>query len=146
MGATRLRRLTALLALACAGLEPATGLPLFVSALELHRDDHAHSLAVVSDVGHVDVVVSHAEDGHHERAAAAGEDLAPASSDGDHVYHITSSDLPNATQRRVDLAMLPAPALRVALPFAPGMASAERGWSAPHACTFDHLSTVVLRI
>jgi hypothetical protein len=146
MVATWLRRLTAVFALACAGLEPATGLPLLLSALELRHGDHAHSLAVVSDVGHVDVVLSHTEDGHHEHDAVTGEDLAPASSSSDHVYHITSSDLPNATQRRVDLAMSLAPTFRVALPLAPGTAGAERVWSAPHARSSDHLSTIVLRI
>lgn len=147
MSSTWTRGLTTLLALTCAGVEPATGLPLLVRVLELHGvGDHAHSLVVVSDAGHVDVVLSHAEDGHRDHAAAAGVDLAPASSSSDHVFHITSSELLNATKRRADLAMLPAPTLRGALPFAPAVTGVERLSSAPHARTSDHLSTIVLRI
>jgi hypothetical protein len=142
MRARRLRRLTAVVALVCAALEPAPGITLFVSAFD-QRSDHAHSLRVVSDVGHVDVVLSHAAESR-ELPADAGPELAADPSQRDHVYHITTSDLSTATSYRAAPALHAAPAFATAFVSASPRRALSRSLRGAHV--LDPLSTIVLRI
>jgi hypothetical protein len=135
--------------LACAAVEPALGSPVLGSALRLvlHPGDHMHAVALLSDAGHFDLVLSHGEDGSHEHDAATGAALASnPSSSGDHVFHLTSDDPLSATQRRLDLALAAASAPGISRPLVPHSTRGLRVSSAPRARSLDSLSTVVLRI
>lgn len=144
-----MRRLAVLLMLACAGVEPAMGSPVLGGALRLilHPGDHSHSVALLSDAGHFDLVLSHAADETHEQPDATADAFAPTPpTRSDHVFHITGDDLLSATQRRVDLAASPASALGILRSTAIPSTRRVCASSAPHAHRFDHLSTIVLRI
>jgi len=134
------------LALACAGAQVAPGAALLASALALHASDHAHSVSVVADEGHVHLVLSHDRRGHRDRASAGHHDeRATATSERNHVFHFTDEDAAK-TARRAGVA--PALAAVTAVAVMPGptplwvlLPSLE-----PRARSSGSLRTVVLRL
>jgi len=135
--------------LACAAVEPATGSPVLGSALRivLHSGDHSHSVALLSDAGHFDLVLSHSDGDSREHDGATRDALAPLpSSSGEHVFHLTSDDWLSATQRRLDLAAADASVPALSVPLGVVSLRGLRVASAPRARSADHLSTIVLRI
>ncbi len=135
--------------LACAGAQPAFGSSLVVSALTfgIHASDHGHSVALRSDGDHLDIVVSHTErDAHEPGAAARGHAHPVGVSEGDHVVHVTASDLANTKFRRLLLEPTHALSSPVASPLALTPKRVPPRAPDVHACGADQLRTVVLRL
>jgi hypothetical protein len=134
--------------LACACAQSVAGASLLVSALwlGLHPGDHAHAFALLSDGGHVDLVLSHAASGAHDHGEAPrGEDASGAFSQGDHVFHLTGGDVVSATARRAGLAAPPALASEAALPFASVSQGALRASLERRTRSSEHTRALVLR-
>jgi hypothetical protein len=137
----RKRRLGAILMLACALAQPAAASDALAGglALALHGNADAHALMMVSDDGHLDLVLCHGDDD------CRGEPSEDASlSEGDHVVHLIDSN--DAAARRLGLDPSPPLEVSVALPLArdPRVAACTR----PEDCArvADSLRTVVLRL
>jgi len=145
-----IRNLVVPLALACAGLQLAPESVLLASALTLALDasDHAHSISLFADEGHVDLVLSHEElGGHHPGGAHHHGDPRSATSERDHVFHLTTADdAANTMSRRAGLAAGPALATAIAVLPAPTRLWAPRPSPDPRARSSDFLRTVVLRL
>jgi len=142
-----MRKLAVPLALACAGTHGASGSALLASTLTLHASDHAHSVSLVPDEGHLDLVLSHDErGGHDQRVAWHHGDPAASASERDHVLHLTDDDTANTTPRRAGLAAVPAAATAVAMLPAPTLLWVRHRSPDPRARSSDFLRTVVLRL
>jgi hypothetical protein len=131
-----------------AGLQIAPGQTLLAGVLLLeHATDHAHTVSLVPEEGHVHLVLSHERPGDEDRAPAEHHNATTQSaSEGDHVVHIgdlraTStpprpSGVPPTPTITTAVAMLSAPAAR--LPLLPSLD--------PHSRSSDALRTVILRL
>jgi hypothetical protein len=142
-----MRKLTVLLALACAGTQIAAGSALLMSTLALgfHASDHRHSVSLVADEGHLHLVLSHDERGGQDPGGAWHHgDPTTSVSKGDHVVHLEDNDGVN-TIRRADLAV-PAAAPAVAMLPALSPRSVPHRSPEPRARSSDLLRTVVLRL
>lgn len=149
MKASSLRKLAVALMLACAGVQPALGEGLVASALALgiRASDHAHSVGFRSDGSHIDIVLSHGEDGvHADDGATPDHDHLAGVSEQDHVVHVAAGEAGSATPRRavVNAASALASTLALASVSAPA-------WSPVHSFEprgrgVDHLKTIVLRV
>jgi hypothetical protein len=97
-------RLAALLIGLCAVAQSGGGSELLAGAVSLgfHGHHHAHSASIVSEDGHLHLVLSHSEDGHSGRGAPHDGRLGELSG-SDHVLHLVT-DEPTTTSRRSDLA------------------------------------------
>jgi hypothetical protein len=97
-------RLAALLMGLCAAAQSAGGSELLAGAvsLGLHAHDHGHSASIVSEDGHVHLVLSHSEDGNSAKGTQHERRLGRFS-DRDHVLHITAEGPTTTTSRRSDL-------------------------------------------
>lgn len=136
-------------ALACAAAQVAPGAALLSSALTLglHASDHAHSVSLVADGGHVQLVLSHEERGHRDGAAGRHHDEQASSiSETDHVFRLTDDGAASTATRRAGVA--PAPAVATAVPVlpAPSPQWVLRASLEPRARSSDSLGTVVLRL
>ena len=149
MKSSRLGKFCVLLMLFCAGAQPALGSSLIASALALGIDanDHAHSVVLHSDGGHIDVVLTHGKRGAHEHGGAPSDHDHPASfSDTDHVVHVAGCDAARATARRANLQ---APLALAASPVRPVVVAPV--WSpsrslAPRTHGVAQQRTIVLRL
>ena len=145
-----IRNLVVPLALACAGLQLAPESVLLASALTLALDasDHAHSISLFADGGHVDLVLSHEDlGGHHPGNAHHHGDPTSATSERDHVFHLTTAgDAANTMLRRAGLAPSPALATAIAVLPAPATLWLLHHSLEPRARSSDSLRTVVLRL
>ena len=145
-----MRKLAALLMLACAAAQPAPASALHARALTLglHARHHAHAVSVVSEDGHFHLVLSHAaqRDSGDHRGPARPDDPQASFSESDHVLHLAGDDPVNATARRGDASQPPLLAIAVALPSVPAPLSVFRPSPEPRARGADQLRTVVLRL
>jgi len=143
------RRLPVLLVLACVAAQPATRGALLATALTIatHGSHHAHSVSVVADEGHFDLVFSHHESGGHDHGDAPhGEDGTTSLDEGDHVLHLSGDDAAGAGSRRAGLDPAPPLAMAIAIRFAVVPVSHLRAPPQARARSSDHLKTVVLRL
>lgn len=140
------RKLGALLMLACAAVQPAAASAPLASALALalHRGDHAHSVAVVPEDGHLHIVLSHGQGDGHQDEGVSHSGHALTSYSADHVFHLAEAD--SATIRRAALDPAPPLAMAAALPLRPAPLVVVRPRPEPRARGADPLSTVVLRL
>ena len=145
----RARRLRAALLLACALAHPAFSSALLASAvtLALHGSAHAHSVELVADDGHVDLVLRHVERRPAERCTApvhAHQHLSHGESD--HVLHVASDDATRNPTRK--LWADPTPALVAAPPITPTLErrSEYRTPEQPRFRGSEEIRTVVLRL
>ena len=144
----RMRKLAALLMLACAAAQPAAASASIASALALalHADDHEHSIVWVPAEGHLHVVLSHDDaSGHFEEGSPSQPVHAGiVSSEDDHVVDFVDSD--QATARRAALDPAPPLALAALPPPAEPTHIALRPPPDRRALASDLLKTVVLRL
>lgn len=139
------RTLAALVVLAWGGGQPAAALAVVADALISGLHEHAHRVALLSDAGHLDLVLSHGEGAAHRHAGAAHDHDCPvALSESDHVVHVAADAAASATPRR--LCDAPPSLVVAALPVAPAPAWVLRPASEPRACVEARLRTVVLRL
>ena len=137
-----------LLMLASAGAQATAGTGLLASALTLglHANEHAHTVSLVSEAGHLHFVLAHEEgSGHGHEAVPHHEDLSGSLSESDHVFHVTGDDATTSVSRRP---ALPA-AAALAVPIALRSSSARsvfRPAPEPRARGTDLLTPVVLRL
>jgi hypothetical protein len=145
-----MRTLVVSLVLACAGLQlaPESVLRAIALTLSLDASDHAHSISLFADGGHVDLVLSHEElGGHHPGGAHHHGDPTSATSERDHVFHLTTADdAANTMSRRAGLAASPALATAIAVLPAPATLWLLHHSLEPRARSSDSLRTVVLRL
>jgi hypothetical protein len=147
----RTRALGALLMLACAALQPAVGSAVLASALTLalHGSDHAHSLALVVDEGHLDLVLAHDGGGDHPHDHdGAPHSGAPHASpvDDDHVFHVAVDEAAGASSRKLSADPAPLLAAPVARPAPRAALSFYRAPEEPRARGAERIRTVVLRL
>ncbi len=135
-----MRVLAALLTFSCTVTQSATGSPLRTGALAFGLHDHEHSVSILADRGHVDLVLSHDESGHdHDAPPPDGPRWL---SESDHVVHLASDD-GEATLRR---GAVPPPTLSHAAPFpVPAVARIFLPAPEPRARGAHHLR-IVLRL
>lgn len=144
-----IRKLALPLTLVCAGTQLASGSALLASLLTLglHDSDHAHSVSLVADEGHVHLVLSHEEQGtHHSRNTSHHGDPATTASERDHVFHLTDDDAASTTRHRPGFEPAPLLAAPVAVFPASTPSWLLRASSEPRARSSDLLRTVVLRL
>ena len=146
---TRMRRICASLMLACALVQPAFSSVLLASAvtLALHGRDHAHSVALVSDDGHLDLVLSHAdrsEDACRREPVHAHPHASPVPAD--HVIHVASDDATSTRSRKLSIDTAPPLAAPIAsLPF-PASLPAYDAPEQPRIRGAERIRTVVLQL
>ncbi len=143
------RKLVLLVVLACAWAQVAPGGMLLASslALGLHASDHAHSVALVADAGHLHLVLSHDEQTRQDAGGASHHgDRATSAPERDHVVHLTAGDDAATATRRAGLAPAPAVATAVAVLPAPTPMWVLRPSPQPRARSSDSLRTIVLRL
>jgi hypothetical protein len=143
-------KLAALLMSASVGGQAVAGLLLFAGTLTLsfHEGSHAHAVSLVSERGHLHLVLSHDEargsEGSHD---AATRDARLASfSESDHVLHLESDALLEASARRADPTPTTAPVPAVPLASSPAASFVPRRPPKPDAPGPGLLRTVVLRL
>lgn len=143
-------KLAALLMSASVGGQAVAGLLLFAGTLTLgfHEGSHAHAVSLVSEGGRLHLVLSHGEDHHpHDDHEVVSHDARVTSfSESDHVLHLESDALVDATVRRAD--PTPTTALVPAVPLASSLAASfvPRRPPKPDAPGPELLRTVVLRL
>lgn len=143
------RKLVVPLVLACAGTQVAPGAALRASALTLglHESDHAHSVSLVAEEGHLHLVLSHDERGGQDPGGARHHgDPATSTSERDHVFKLTDDDAANTRPRRASFAPALAIATAVGVLRAPTPLWIVRSSPEPRARSSDFLRTVVLRL
>lgn len=150
MKPSRMRKLTAAIALLCAVVQLAFGSSLAAGALTLGiyaSHLHGHSLELQADGDHVDLVLSHRESELAERTSVPEAHDHPVSySEGDHVLHVMSGSAADATPRRALLD--PAPVIALSIAFA-GVIAPPRVLHSPlepRARGTEQLRTVVLQL
>jgi hypothetical protein len=149
VSSTWTRRVVVALALVCAGAQIAPGTALFASALTLglHASEHAHSVSLSADEGHVHLVLSHDQAGteiladtHHRG------DRALSTSGRDHVLHVSDDGAATAGPRRAGVAPAPPVATSLAVLAAPSSLWVRSLLLEPCARSSDRLRTVVLQL
>lgn len=95
-----MRSIVVVLALACLGARVAPASALVVGALTfgLHTEDHSHSVTLVPDDDHMDVVVAHIEQAD-DTSHPHGDPVA-SGSDAAHVFHLIQDDAATTIPRR----------------------------------------------
>ena len=144
-----MRTLVLSLVLACAGAQLAPGSALLASLLThgSQLGDHSHAVALVTDHGHHDLVLSHVESGGRALGDAPEHEHRPAGPSGtDHVIHITGDDASNPPPRRAANGAVATLAVAVAVLPAPVPVWAPRPSPEARAHGSDPLRTVVLRL
>jgi hypothetical protein len=142
-----LRKIGALLVLACAGAQPAAGSSLAMRTLMLglHGREHGHRVAVVAESGHLDLVLSHAGAAPHEHGGASHPAAHhPGDPDADHVFHLTDADDANARRASSESVASLAPALT--MPYLASTGGTLQLAPQPRARGLEQLRTVVLRL
>jgi len=131
--------------LACMVAPSATGSPLPIRVLAFGLHGHAHSVSVLADAGHVDLVLSHDERHDHDHGALQHrEDLPPSLAEGDHVVHLAGADAIGAAPRRDAAPAVPPPAPWYAAPFpVPAVARILHPAAHPDGLGARHLCTVL---
>jgi hypothetical protein len=146
MKPSMMRTIFIVLALACLGsrVAPASALVLGVLTFGTHADDHAHSVTLVQDDDHVDVVFAHAEPAND--AAHQHDDPAASGSDASHVLHLTQDDAATTITRRDPVPTTHVMDLRVA--YLPRLESTSRliQPATQHVRRLNPSKTVVLRV
>ena len=141
-----MRTIVVVLALACMGsrVAPASALVMGALTFGLHTDDHAHSVTLVMDEHHVDIVVTHPGPG--DDASHPHEETLASESDDTHVFHLIQDDAATTTPRRDGFTAPHVVTLCEA--YAPRAAWAYRRVSpvTPHFHVLHPLKTVVLRV
>jgi hypothetical protein len=140
--------------LLCALVQPAFSSALLASGvtLALHGRAHAHSVALVADDGHVDLVLSHTDRERHDRGShdhgndLVHDDTRLAHGESDHVLHVASDEATRVSSRK--LSIDPAPAIVVA-PAVEAEPELRPGYRAPEQPRFrgaQRIRTVVLQL
>lgn len=144
-----MRKLVLPLVLACAGAQVAPGGALLASALTLglHASDHAHSVALVADAGHLHLFLSHDERGRQDAGGASHpDDRATSAPERDHVVHLEDGESATPAARRAAPAPAPPVATVVAVLPVPTPMWVPLPSPQPRARSSDSLRTIVLRI
>lgn len=146
-----MRKLVLPLVLACAWVQLLPPSPVLVSLLMLaiHRSDHAHTVSLVADEGHLHYVLSHGERGAHAHQGAPHHgDRATPSSEKDHTVHVAGGDAHSATPRRVGHPSVSPSAVAVAFALLPTSSATSllRRSPEPHTRSSDTLRATVLRL
>jgi hypothetical protein len=135
------RRLSALLMLVCAGAQVSPAAGFLASVLTLRLSDHAHSVSVVSQGGHLHLVLAHPGGSPHRPEGAPHPGHLPgAFSEGEHVFHISGDEATTSASRRPSVSPI-----AVALPAAPARPVVPVAW-APRTRAIDPQRPVVLRL
>ncbi len=146
MKRTSMRAAMIVCALACMGarVAPASALVAGALTLGLHADDHAHTVTLVVDENHVDVVVSHVEP--VDDAAHPHGDPEASGSDDAHVLHLSEDDAALTGPRRDGVSIGHVVSPRAL--YLPRLESATRSIPFPQRRVrpFETSKTIVLRV
>ncbi len=136
---------TALLALVSA--LPTASFALLALTLGVIGQDHAHHVSVVTEEGHLHLVLGHDKGVDHHHAGSSHHDERSGSfSENDHVFDLTSGDAVSFAGRRAIFAPIPALALPAVLAPFPIARSHVRPPPEPRARGADLVKITVLRL
>ncbi len=149
MKSTRRHPLAALVALACALVQPAVGHAPIAAALAFGHagDDHTHTVSVESDVGHFDLVLSHDHAGDPSPNGVGHEpEHSGSCSEPDHVLHLGEGATSCRTTRPDAPDSAPLIALSFEQPCAEPCSRSHSIEDASQSYGASHLRSVVLQL